>query len=219
MHGGRFERMFALPEREYIQLKSLYQTNNPTMSHFTTLAQDYHKQDAIRDPYMRIQRQGETLEEIKQLKEDLRKHITNTTPKPYQGRAESLMRFIEDKIDFNEKGELRDSSGTPILGSNATDLIQHAVRDRRRNFTPIGWHKFRERLQDSNAPHMLLNYDTLDEMKNINKPLSSISKASSLPQIKSGRKRKIPIKSPKREPLTKRERKKVERYMHDRKYL
>ena len=68
-------------------------------------------------------------------------------------------------MQVNEKGEILDSNNFPLEGSNITDLIQHAVRDRRRNIQPPAWSYFKDRLKGMNVPQSLLNYETLDEMK------------------------------------------------------
>ena len=164
MTVGRFERMVGIPEDEYLHLKSLQQTNNPLQNKFMSLSSDYNKQGFIGDPYTRVQRQGETLNEMINVKNDLRKRLIDATPKPYQSRAESLFKFISSKLDVNEKGELRNNDGSVIDGSNIGDLVQHAVRDRRRNITPPGWKSFLNILQDNNAPRMISNYATLEEL-------------------------------------------------------
>ena len=163
---SRFERLVAIPEMEYAQLKSSKQLSHPLQNHFTELSKDYNQQAAILNPYERIHHQGETLNEMINVKDEIRKSLLNSTPRPYQSRAEGLLKYMSDKVEFNVKGELKDASGNIIGGSNVTDLIQHAVRDRRRNMTPAGWSYFKDRLLDSNAPNMLLNYETLDEIRN-----------------------------------------------------
>ena len=164
MSFGRFDRMVGIPEDEYQQLKSLQQLNNPLQNKFLTLSNDYRKQGNISDPYVRAQRQGETLNQMINIKEDLRKLLIEATPKPYQSRAQSLFQFVANKLDLNEKGELLDADGSILTGSNIGDLIQHSVRDRRRNIVPVGWQSFLDILRDNNVPRMILNYDTLDEM-------------------------------------------------------
>ena len=57
------------------------------------------------------------------------------------------------------------SDGNAIEGSNLSDLIQHVIRDRRRNMIPPGWSKFLELLREYNVPRMILNYETLDELQ------------------------------------------------------
>ena len=166
MSVSRFERMVAVPEEEYQYLKSLQHVkNDPLENKFLSLSNDYHRQGLISDLQTRVQRQGETLNEMIKIKDDLGKRVIDATPKPYQKRAQSLLNYLRQKLDVNQKGELMDKFGKAIEGSHIGDLIQHAVRDRRRNIIPIGWEQFLSTLQDENAPRMILNYDTLDEMR------------------------------------------------------
>ena len=164
MSTSRFERMVALPEEEYHNLKSLHQSNNPLQNKFQSLSSEYQKQGFIDDPYTRVQRQGETLHEMKRVKDDLSKRLLALTPKPYQSRAQNLFHFIENKMSINDKGEILKNDGTTIDGSNIADLIQHAVRDRRRNIIPPGWSHFLNILRDNNTPRMIMNYETLEEL-------------------------------------------------------
>lgn len=168
---SRFERMVALSEEEYNRLKDVRQSSfattviqNPLKNKLQTLSSEYNEQGTIADPYTRIQRQSETLNEMINIKDLLRKNIKSMTPKPFQSRAQNLFQFIEDKLNFNEKGELINDDGTTMEGSNISDLIQHSIRDRRRNIVPIGWSKFLTVLRESNAPRMIMNYDTLEEL-------------------------------------------------------
>ena len=182
-----FERMVAIPEDEYSQLRSVQQVYNPVQQQFSKLSNQYDRQNFIQDPYTRVHRQGETLDEMKKLKEDLREKVRQATPKPYQSRAESLYDFLKNKLSFSEKGEILDNDNKAIVDSNISDLIQHAVRDRRRNMTPVGWKSFLTTLQSSNAPKMLLSYDTLEELRAPKPslatpiPTSAIRKRSKLP--------------------------------------
>ena len=165
MSLARFGRMIAIPEEEYLQLKSLQEVNNPLQNKFLSLSNEYHKQSSISDPYVRVQRQGETLNQMINLKDELKRRLLEVTPKPYQSRAQSLFQFVANKLNLNEKGELLNADGSVLSGSNIGDLIQHSVRDRRRNIVPTGWQTFLDVLRDNNVPRMILNYDTLDEMK------------------------------------------------------
>ena len=162
---SRFDRMVAIPEDEYNQLRSMQQVNNPETAHFLQLSRDYRKQDAIQDPYTRIHLQGETLDQMKQVKDTMRQRLLQATPKPYQNRADTLFNFIKDKVRISPKGELYRDDGQLIEGSNITDLVQHAVRDRRRAINPDGWKDFVRQLKVNNVPNMILNYDTLDELR------------------------------------------------------
>ena len=161
---SRFQRLVAIPEHEYNHPKTMEQVTHPLQSQMSSLLTEYQNQGNINDPYTRVQRQGETLDELIKLKERVRNALVQATPRPYQSRAQSLMNFVVDKLDYNEKGELKDDSQAIIPGSNLSDLIQHAVRDRRRNITPVGWEYFRDKLKSLNAPKMALNYETLEEM-------------------------------------------------------
>jgi hypothetical protein len=180
-----FERMVAIPEDEYNQLRSVQQVHNPGQQQFTKLSNQYDRQNFIQDPYTRVHRQGETLDEMKKLKEDLRERVRQATPRPYQSRAESLYDFLKNKLSFSEKGEIHDNDNKAIVDSNITDLIQHAVRDRRRNMTPVGWKSFLTTLQSTNAPKMLLSYDTLEELRAPKSVSATTIKPSKLPRLSS----------------------------------
>ena len=169
MQSRSFERMAVIPEQEYNYLRSLQQVNDPAQQQISTLMDNYSRQSNISDPQIRVQRQNETLNELKILKDEMRQRIIQTTPKPYQTRAQSILKFIEGHVQVNDRGELMDGGHQVVSGSNITDLIQHAVRDRRRKMSPAGWKEFKDLLQSVNVPKSLLNYETLDEMKN---PLS-----------------------------------------------
>lgn len=166
MSFGRFERMVGIPEDEYHQLKTLQRTSNPIQDKFLSLQDEYRQESFIKDPQTRVMRQGETLNEMLNLKDELRSRLIQVTPRPYRTRAQSLFHHIADKVSVNARGELKDDDdGTTIDGSNIADLIQHAVRDRRRNIVPTGWKKFLTILRKHNTPQMILNYDTLEEMQ------------------------------------------------------
>ena len=79
----------------------------------------------------------------------------------------------------NGRGEIIDFDGKVIEGSNIADLIQRAIRDRRRNIIPTGWETFKNILKDSNAPRMILNYDTLEEMQSVKTPSTVTPKLTS----------------------------------------
>ena len=179
MSLSRFQRMVGIAEDEYMHLKSLQQITNPLQSRFLSFAKEYDQQGMIHDPYVRVQRQGETLNQMINIKDDLRKRAIQVTPRPYQGRVQNLFDFVSDKIGVNAKGEMYDRHGAVIEGSNITDLVQHAVRDRRRNIVPTGWNDFLNVLRDNNAPRMILNYDTLDEIRAVQVPKKISTRASS----------------------------------------
>ena len=170
MAVSRFQRMVAIPEDEYEHLKSLQRSNDPMREKFLSLSDEYRQQGFIHNPHVRVQRQGETLTQMINIKDELRKRVIEATPKVYQSRVQSLFHFISDKIGVNARGEIYDSDGTVLQGSNISDLVQHAVRDRRRKMTPPGWNTFLKILQDNNAPRMILNYETLEDMQTVQKP-------------------------------------------------
>lgn len=170
MTSSRYQRMVAIPEQEYFQSRNMQQVTHPLESEMSSLMSDYNKQDTIQDPYRKVHLQAETLDQMIKLKDELRQNMKSITPRAYLSRAEGLMNFVFDKLQFNERGELTDIKGDAIKNTNIFDLIQHAVRDRRRNLTPNGWQYFLNKLQDINAPRMLLNYETLDEMTSGSNP-------------------------------------------------
>ena len=185
MPGGRFERMVGISEDEYQHLKSLQRSQDPVQNKFLSLSNEYKKQGSIDNPYVRNQRQGETLGQMINLKDNLRQRLVDATPRPFKSRVQSLFQFISDKVNVNARGEVYDKAGAIVEGSNIADLIQHAVRDRRRNMTPPGWLNFLELLKENNAPRMILNYDTLDEMhfKGVKAPSNSAKAKLSPAQI------------------------------------
>ena len=195
----RFERMVTIPEDEYTFLRSMQHVNDPLQSHFHNLTKEYKQQDAIKDPHDRVLRQGETLDEMIKTKEQLRQRLIEATPKPYQHRAESLFNFMKDKIRFNDKGEIYTHDGTVIEGSNIADLVQHAVRDRRRQIMPSGWRPFLQHLKETNAPKMVMNYDTLEELKTASGHLLARDRQSRSTEHKhtrTSRTRRLGVKEP-----------------------
>ena len=155
--------MIAIPQEEYIQLSTLQNVQQPLAQKMRELEHDYQTQ-THQDPYKRLILKGSTLEEIKTLKEKIRSSIELGTPKHYRSRALSLYHSIEPNIKFNDRGELIDETQQPIRDSRAEDLIQHAVRQHRRPFTPIAWPTFVSLLKKHNIPRSVLNRETLDEL-------------------------------------------------------
>lgn len=145
-------------------LRSSRHIADPLQKHFATLSSEYEKQDKIPEPHERVLRQAETLDAMIKTKDQLRQKVAAATPKPYQHRATTLFNFMKDRIRVNLKGEVYKDDGEAIEGSNIVDLVQHAVRDRRRQITPVGWDLFKDYLKDENAPKSLMNYDTLEEL-------------------------------------------------------
>lgn len=162
-----FRRMVALPYDEYAQMnmsQQLRQVKQPLDVQFNDLNKEYEQQANITDPYRRMMLQGETLDEMKNLKERMRNLIASNSPKPYRHRASALFDGLESFIRFNERGEIMDSEGKVVPHSHVQDLIQYAVRDRRRDVVPTGWADFMSLLKKHNVPRHMLNRFTLDEM-------------------------------------------------------
>ena len=145
-------------------MSSMQSVRQPMAQQFYNLENQYQKEGETQDPYKRLMLQANTLESMKELKEKMRNGVYVNTPKPYRNRAKSLFDSLENHLNFNERGEIYDKSDNIIPNSRVEDLIQHAVRDRRRNITPMGWTQFVDILRDYNVPRSVLNRDTLDEM-------------------------------------------------------
>ena len=165
-----FQRMIAIPQEEYLALSSLQNVREPFTQQFYQLEKRYKDEEKEKDPYRRMLLQGSTLDEMKQVKEALRNSLVSTTPKPYQNRAKALFQSLENVIKFNDKGEIYTDDGSLVSGSRLEDLIQHAVRDRRRNFSLKGWPEFLSLLRNHNIPKSTLNRYTLDEMEGMSTP-------------------------------------------------
>ena len=169
-----FERMIAIPQEEYLTMSNIQNVREPLTQQFYDLEGRYNQDERIRDPYKRLVLQSSTLDDMKNLKEEIRNSLTVSTPKPYRNRAKALFQSIESFLKFNNKGEIYDNDDKIISHSRLEDLIQHAVRDRRRNMIPTGWDYFLSVLRDHNIPKSILNRNTLDELDQ-NKVSTSLS--------------------------------------------
>ena len=157
-----FQRMVAIPQDEYMQLSSL--PPNPLTQKMTALQHEYQTlPQSSSNAYDHMMRQGSVLEEMKLLKEKISNDISLGTPKPYRNRALSLYRSIEPHINLTQRGEFK-VQDRGLENSRIEDLFQHAVRDRRRQFTPVGWKEFLHVLKEYNIPKSALNRATLDEL-------------------------------------------------------
>ena len=159
-----FQRLVAIPQEEYAQLTAVQQARQPITQQFYDLENKYRQEENIRDSYKRLSLQSETLDEMKRLKQKMREDIENNTPKVYQTRARMLYQSTEPFIKFNERGEIYDEHGTVIENSRLEDLVQYAVRDRRRDIMPVGWKAFVNVLRNNNVPKYVLNRYTVDEL-------------------------------------------------------
>ena len=156
--------MVVIPQEEYTQLASVRQVQQPLTHQFQQLEKQYDVNAHIPDPYRRLMLQGETLDEMKELKDKMRESIVNSSPKAYQSRARTLYQSAESFIKFNSRGEIYDEYGQLVDNSRMEDLIQYAVRDRRRDVTPVGWKAFVNLLRNNNVPRYALNRDTIEEL-------------------------------------------------------
>ena len=160
-----FQRMMAIPQEEYLQLTAVQAARQPMVQQMQNLTSQYEEESEIRDPYRRLLYQAETLDQMKTLKDKLRQQIVLATPKPFQSRTRSLFQHLDPILKLNERGEIFNEQGQAIADSRIDDLIQHAVRDRRRPFNPTGWDSFLRLLRMNNIPKYMLNRNTLDELE------------------------------------------------------
>lgn len=159
-----FQRLMVIPQEEYMQLTSVQQARQPLTQQFYDLEKRYQDGERILEPYKRLLSQSETLDHLKALKEKMRQGIVVSTPKPYQSRAKTLYQNLESHVKFNDRGEIYDDDNV-IPNSHLDELIQYAVRDRRRkNVVPVAWDKFKSLLKRYNVPRHVLNRDTIMEM-------------------------------------------------------
>ena len=176
--------MIAMPYEEYAQMSgsAIKHVKQPEDQEFYALERRYNTQGDIRDPYKRMYLQGETLDEMKELKERMRNSIMRNSPTPYRGRAKALFEGVSSFLKFNQRGEIYDDENQVVPDSHVEDLIQYAVRDRRRrDIKPAGWPQFTTLLRKHNVPRYTLNRYTLDEIEGIPQPtFSKTAKATPL---------------------------------------
>lgn len=179
---SQFQRMVAIPQEEYMQLSAVQNVRQPLTQQFYSLENQYNQEAQVQDPYRRLYLQSSTLDEMKQLKEQMRQYISISTPKPYRNRAQALLENISPFVRFNERGEIYDNKENKIIErSRMEDLIQHAVRDRRRNISPVGWSYFVSLLREHNIPKSILNGSTIEEMeRKLNESSSSSSPTAAI---------------------------------------
>ena len=181
-----FQRMIVVPQEEYLQLSAVQNARQPLTQQYYGLENKYQESQYIKDPYERLLTQSETLDEMKRLKEQMRNNISISTPKPYLSRAKALFENVSNFIKFNDRGEILNKENQPIPRSRIEDLIQHAVRDRRRNILPEGWTHFLNMLREHNVPKSVLNRDTLQELERVDDKPKSLS----IPRLPLKRKKK-----------------------------
>ena len=189
-----YQRMIAIPQEEYAQLTVVQNMRQPLTQHMYNLERKLNEESKITDPYSKLALQSNTLDEMKRMKDQMRSQLQITTPKPYLNRAQALFNSVESFLKYNERGEIYGKDGQLISNSRLEDLIQFAVRDRRREITPTGWKSFLDIMRVMNIPKTILNRNTLDELENptqvieTTKPLSARENKKSAP-----RRSKLPI--------------------------
>lgn len=189
-----YQRMVAIPQEEYLQLTTLQNTKNPLYQHMSQLTQEHEQiPSSSYNPYDQLMLQGGVMEEMKRVKEKIRDDIALGMPKPYRNRAATLYRSIEPYIQISKLGEISDDKGHVLKDSRIEDLIGHAVRDRRRHFTPTAWSAFVEILKRYNIPKSTLNRLTLDEIEGIKaKPMKKVMSSKIPIAIRTSKRKRRP---------------------------
>ena len=181
---SQFQRMIAIPQEEYLQMTTVQNVRQPLTQQFYNLESQYTQEAQIKDPYKRLVLQSQTLDDMKQLKEKMRHYLTVSTPKPYRTRAQALLESVSPFLQYNERGEIYDKEHNIIDNSRLEDLIQYAVRDRRRNINPTGWNYFLTLLLENNIPKSILNRNTIEEMDVMSRPPTIKQETSSVKKRK-----------------------------------
>lgn len=172
---NNFQRLVAIPQEQYVTMMETQKPLNPLAQQMQVLEQRFQQNENTKDPYRQLVMQSDTLDKMMNLKEQMRNSISISSPKPYVNRAQALFRNLEAFIKFNERGELITDDDRVIPHSRIEDLVQHAVRDRRRNMTPTGWDYFAHILKHYNVPKSLLNRETLDELEEVQTRSTNLS--------------------------------------------
>ncbi len=189
-----FQRMVAIPHEEYVQLTTVQNARQPLTQQMYNLESDYNTKEIFSDPYKRLMLQSETLQDMIDLKERMRSSIQDKTPKLFVNRAVALFNSVKPFMKFNDRAEIIDKDGKVIEDSRLEDLIQHAVKDKRRDITPIGWQEFIKMLREHNVPRFMLNRDTLEEMANITPMTKPMPAPSRIPVPTIVRRREVDIR-------------------------
>lgn len=92
---------------------------------------------------------------------DLLKNHFNALPKTNQRRATQIYQHMKDYYNenpmWNTAGQLKDSTGNHIAGSNIVDLIDAVTNARKMSSLPTGFHAFMNVLDETNIPMHLLS--------------------------------------------------------------
>ncbi len=85
--------------------------------------------------------------------------LIDSLPKTVQRKGKLLLDHVKadpEHFQWLKSGELV-SEGTPVHGSNITDLFHYATRNRKTAVPPIGFGEFEELLDESNVPKEALS--------------------------------------------------------------
>ncbi len=88
------------------------------------------------------------------------RRLIGSLPKPVRRKGRILLDHIKaDPQNFQwlKSGELLSPEGNPIPGSNITDLLHYATRNRKTALPPVGFGEFEELLDDTNVPKEALS--------------------------------------------------------------
>ena len=85
---------------------SVDEARKPSNNRFKKLDSEYRQYDKISDSKSRLFHEAEKLEEMKNLKEQLRGDIINIVPKLFKHRAKALLSQIEPFIEYDDKKQL-----------------------------------------------------------------------------------------------------------------
>lgn len=178
-----FSKMVAIPIEEYEQLQSTQLISDPLERRMAQYDREYHQHEKIQQPDIQQKQQSNTFHHMLNLAQQIKDRTLAATPSNYRRRAQNLIDFISPLIKWNEKGEILSSFGGAIPGSQIEDLVQYAVRDKRRgNIIPVGWDYFLQKLKELNVPKMSLGVDTIAELDNLPSPTDPVIFPIQLPK-------------------------------------
>lgn len=89
---------------------------------------------------------------VLQKDKNIRDRILESVPLSYRRKAEQILSWLgkNSKLTWEEDGTVK-LYGKPIAGSNIVDLINDALRERKKS-EPAGWQTFAQTLKESNVP-------------------------------------------------------------------
>ena len=96
-----YSQMIAIPRHEYTQLTAIQNVRQPLTEQFYKLENNYQTHSLISDPQRSVSLQSQTIERMKDLKDQMRHYLTVSTPKPYRTLAKSLFQSLEPHLNVN----------------------------------------------------------------------------------------------------------------------